>query len=487
MSAVKWGASSTVARFALQLLAQVVLARMLGPDIFGLFGLGLVIFSFSRFIGSFGFGWALMQLKEVDAQDVRFAFTWQLVAGCIAATLLLASAGFLADFFNEPQVRPVVQWLSLACVIDAAGSASSHLLRRRLDFRSIGLVDVAGYFVGYLVVGITAALLGAGVYALVAAWLVQAGVKTMGYYILAAHDVRPLFRHPDGGKIIMAMGATVFITNIINWLLFNLDRVVLGRMLAVRIVGWYTVALNLASIPNNLLIGSLQPAFFAAAARVQDEPDRIRGAYLEVVASILILVSPLFSFLATVAPELVLFLYGEEWTPAGNILRILALGMPAYILWALSTPVLWNTGRKNYEAILQVPLIPVMVWGLYLAAPFGATAVAATESLMFILRALVIGFAAVRALNVRIWALRGDLARSVAVNLYAAGTAYIGLSVAGRWGTLAALVAASTITTAAFIALVVTRPRIIGPHANKMVRRFLPETLNARLFGGRDE
>lgn len=481
VSAVLWGATSTVARYALQLLAQVVLARMLGPDIYGLFGLGLVIFTFSRFIGAFGFGWALMQLKELTDRDVRFAFTWQFMAGCVAAVVLLLSSGLLADFFREPQVESVVQWLALACIIDAAGSASSHLLRRRLDFRSLGIVDVAGYFVGYIMVGIPAALLGAGVWALVAAWLVQAGVKTLGYYAVARHDLRPLFRHPEGGKIIMGMGATVFITNIVNWLLFNIDRVVLGRVLDVRIVGWYTVALNLASTPNSLLIGSLQPAFFAAAARVQDEPERIRGAYREVVASILILISPLFAFLAAVAPDVVLFLYGEEWVPAGDILRILALGMPAFIFWALSTPVLWNTGKKHYEALLQAPLIPVMVGGLYVAASFGPNAVAAAVSLMFMLRALVIGVAAMRAVDLSLWALRGDLFRSLFLNLLVVAMAYLGILTTRGSGPLTALIAASTVTSLAVAVLLLARPSVLGPQAQKMLARFLPDWLTARL------
>ena len=90
------------------------------------------------------------------------------------------------------------------------------------------------------------------------------------------------------------VGYTVFATNICNWLLNNLDRTLLGRFLNVQTVGLYTVGYNLANTPNALFIGALQPAFLAAGARIQSEPGRLRSTYLSVLASVWILILPMF-------------------------------------------------------------------------------------------------------------------------------------------------------------------------------------------------
>jgi lipopolysaccharide exporter len=71
VSAVKWSTATTIGRFMLQLIAQVVLARMLGPDVYGIFGMGIVVFNFSYFIATFGFAWSLGQLEEVSEEDIR--------------------------------------------------------------------------------------------------------------------------------------------------------------------------------------------------------------------------------------------------------------------------------------------------------------------------------------------------------------------------------------------------------------------------------
>src|SRR5471032_2172327 len=84
VSAVKWAAIGTVTRFVLQLGVQIVLARLLGPETYGLFAMGLLVLTLSTFLADFGFSWGLVQNPQVERADVRFAFTWQCVSGAIA-------------------------------------------------------------------------------------------------------------------------------------------------------------------------------------------------------------------------------------------------------------------------------------------------------------------------------------------------------------------------------------------------------------------
>lgn len=94
----------------------------------------------------------------------------------------------------------------------------------------------------------------------------------------------------------------------------------------------YSVGYNLANTPNKLLIGALQPAFLATGARFQDEPERLRRAYLPVIATIWILIAPLFVIFAIVADDLVGFLYGAAWQSTSVVLAILA-SLYAYLYY----------------------------------------------------------------------------------------------------------------------------------------------------------
>jgi lipopolysaccharide exporter len=474
VTAVKWSAVSTAARFALQLLAQVVLARTLGPDIFGVFAIGMVVLTFANFVSGFGFSWSLLQRTTLRDQDIRFAWTWQLIVGAATMLALYLLAPLLAQYFREPRAESVIEWLSLACLLTAAAAPATYLLQRDLNFRAVGLVQVGSYAAGYVAVGMPMALLGWGASALVAAWLVQAAVQLVASYALKPHAVRPLFWYPDAASAV-GTGRTVFFTNIINWVLNNMDRVLIGRLLNAQSLGLYNVAYNLATMPNTLLLGALQPAFLAAGARLQNELQRLGQAYFQMLATLLVLALPVFVFLAFISADLVDLLYGPQWSGAAWVLGILFLSMPAYVIWGLSTPVLWNTGRKHYEFALQLPLVAVGALGFYLFAGQGIRSAATVAALLLVLRAMVVGAAAFRALQLSWTDLLPHLARGLLLSALAVAGALAGQELAGRFGqALLSLMASTFITLTLLASLVALRPQVLGEQAAAMVLRFVP-------------
>lgn len=449
VSAVKWSAVGSIAQYGLSLGAQIVLARILGPENYGLFAMGTIVLTFSNFFSNFGFAWGLIQVQELVEEDIRFVFTWQLIAGVTVAAGLYLISPYVAAYFNEPRVDLIVRWLSLACVFSAITAPASNLLRRNLDFRWINIIQVISYSISYLGIGIPLAYHGAGVWSLVAAWLAQSFIMLVMTFIRHPHTIKPLFWY-RGAKAISGVGVTVFITNLCNWLLNNIDRILLARFLDSHAVGLYTVGYNLANTPNSLFIGALQPAFLTAGARLQSEPERLRRAYLPVIASIWILIAPLFILFAMTAHHLIGFLYGSAWEPTATVLAILALSMPAYITWGMSTPVLWNTGRKHLESLLQLPVLAIAGYVFYSFANQGIVTIAIITAGLLCTRAVVITTAACRRLSISVRDLLPFAARAIVMmSLTAAGT-YSGI----KLGTLASIYAGNqlNLVTYAFFA-----------------------------------
>lgn len=405
--AIKWNTVTTILRFGLQLAAQVVLARILGPDNYGVFGLGMVVLTFSTFLSNFGLGQSLLHRPEVTDEDIRFAFTWQVVAGLAAMALVWLAAPSIAAFFHEPRAESVIRWLSLTCLFSAASSPAGNLVQRSLNFKALGLAQVASYAVGYLGVGIPMALMGQGYAALVAAWLTQVGLVAVASFALHPHSVRPLFRYPHMGSA-MNVSGLVFITNVVNWVLNNLDRIVIGRLLNAHAVGVYTAGYNLATMPNSLLLGSLQPTLMAIGARMQGETDRLRSAYEQILAITWVVLLPVFIALAAGAPEIVAMLYGPKWAEVPQVLSWLFLAMPALISWGLSTPILWSSGRRAWESLLQLPVIALALaayWALNHYGQPDVQSAAAVTVAVILLRMLLVSGAAAKAVGLpwRAW------------------------------------------------------------------------------------
>jgi O-antigen/teichoic acid export membrane protein len=474
VAAVKWSAAATVGRFALQLLAQVVLARTLGPDIFGVFAIGMVVLTFANFVSGFGFSWSLLQRTTLHEDDIRFAWTWQLIMGVVTMLGLYLLAPALADYFREPRALPVIEWLSLACLLSAAAAPATYLLQRDLNFRAVGLIQVGSYAAGYLAVGVPMALQGWGAASLVAAWLVQATVVLVTSYALKPHVLRPLFWYPDALSSV-GTGRAVFFTNIVNWLLNNLDRVLVGRLLNAQALGLYNMAYTLATLPNTLLVSALQPAFMAAGAHLQNELQRLGRAYFQMLATIFVLGLPAFVFLALISNDLVRLLYGPNWSEAAWVLSMLFLGMPAYVVWGLSTPILWNTGRRHYEYALQLPLVGLGALGFYIFAGQGIRAAATVATLLLVSRAIVISTAAIRALGLRGSTMLQHVARGLLLSaLCCAGVFSAQLAVARFEIPFLSLLTSTLTVFCLMVPLLVLRPQILGDQAAAMVLRFFP-------------
>jgi len=472
--ALKWSALTTVARFVLQLAAQVALARMLGPGNFGVYGIGMAVLTFVAFLSGASFSWNLMLLPAVTQEDIRFSFTWQLMAGLLCALGMYAAAPAIAGFFSDPRVEGVVQWLSLASLLMAASAPATCLLQRDLNFRTLGLIQLAGYAAGYLAVGVPMALRGYGAYSLAAACVVQSAVTLVAAYAARPHSLRPLFSHP-GDSAALTTGRAVFLTNVVNWLLGNLDRVVIGRVLNAHFVGLYTVAYNLASIPNVLLLGALQPAFLAAGAKLQQEPGKLAQGWLLGLACILVLVTPASVVFALLSADLVRLLYGPAWIDSAWVLALLFLCLPAWSCWGLSTPVLWNTGRKHYEFLLQLPLLALAAPAWWLFAHEGIRAIAVVSAIVIFARAAVIIAAALRALQLRWSAIAPDAARGLGLAAVCAAAVLAGQhAVAPLTYPIVSLSAGGACALAAMLAMVLMRPQVLGPEARSALGRLFP-------------
>ncbi|MDB5937709.1 MAG: polysaccharide biosynthesis protein, partial [Polaromonas sp.] len=153
----------------------------------------------------------------------------------------------------------------------------------------------------------------------------------------------------------------------------------------------------------------------------------------------------------------------------------LFLSMPAYVIWGLSTPVLWNTGRKYYESVLQLPILAMGALGFYLFADRGIQAAATVAALVLVLRALVVGATAFRALRLSWMELLPNVGRGMVLcALCAIGVKAGQAAVSDYEMPLLSLVASTLMAVCTLALLVFARPQMLGVESATMVIRFFP-------------
>ncbi|MBV8469805.1 MAG: lipopolysaccharide biosynthesis protein [Burkholderiaceae bacterium] len=491
ISAVFWGAGGAVLRIVLQMTSQITLARLLGPAEYGVFAVGSVVVSFCMFFADFGLAYGLIQKREVTDEDIRFAFTWQLLVGALVSIGIVALSGPIAQFFNEPRARAVVAVMSLICLATAATGTSMNLLKRKLDFRTQQIGLLVSYAIGFFGVGIPMALSGCGVWSLVAAWIAQAFVMCILFYRGVRHPVRPLYWYADG-RSQAAYGLTVLRTNVLNWFVGNVDRIIVGRVLSIRDIGLYSTMYNMIYGPSASILSIVQPVFFSASARVAEGADddtahKLARGFVTLIATVSLYLLPVFVSAAVLADDFVLAVYGPAWQEAAAVLRPLALAMPFFIGFGLSTPMLWAQGRPQDEFAKQWPVALGWTVVCWLLAKHGRVeAVGWGVFGLFIARFAVVMHAVTKVAPVR-WRTTWHAARGgVLVSVLAAGAAgaadYALRTIGGKPGACVILAVAAAVL--AFYACLRLAPGLVVNEVSGLVSGVLsrfPRPLALRL------
>jgi O-antigen/teichoic acid export membrane protein len=193
------------------------------------------------------------------------------------------------------------------------------------------------------------------------------------------------------------------------------------------------------------------------------------------LSCILVLITPVSVVMALLAGDLVQVLYGPAWQDAGWVMAVLFFCVPAFACWGLSTPVLWNTGRKHHEVLLQLPLLAVAAPLWWYFAPQGIRAIALASAAVIFARAAVIVFAGLRALRLHPSVLLPFLARGLGLGVLCAAAVLAGREAAASLNhPVLTLLAGGALATVVAFVLVALRPQVLGTEARAVLSRVIP-------------
>jgi len=397
--ALAWNYVGSFTRVGLAFGVNIFLMRLLGPAPFGQVAIAMLLFSFGNLIASVGVGSALIQSTEINDRDIRFCFTSQMIVGITVSLLLGLSSPLWAEFFHVPELALLLRCISPVIAFQSFGTVSNAVLCRRLNTRSIQITSVVSYCVAFLGVAVPMALLGAGVWSLVGAYLVQSFLYSALVYLRVRHSIVPLL-HRDGTKL-FKFGLQVMGANFCNWGISNLDNTVVGRVSGPVALGFYSRAFNLAQMPSDSIIINLQQVLLPAFSRVQNDTKRLARVYLAACGIAALIVLPSFCAMAVVSRTIILGLYGEKWAGAVYLFQPLALAMPLQSLMALAGPTIASRGKPQIEMRLQFVVALVAIPAFIIGVHFSVLCLSWTVLAIYLLRFTMLTNAALSELDAK--------------------------------------------------------------------------------------
>ena len=331
LSGLSWSLSGELVTAAVQIGHAAIMARLLVPADFGLVAMAMAFLRFGAFISQLGVGHALVQKEALSARAVRTAFTTSVVLG-FGLSILFSQLAVLLDGLTEtPEAVPVTQALAWLMFVSALGTTSHGLLTRALRFRMLATISVGTYVGGYVVVGITLAAAGFGVWSLVFAALVQAALSSTAVMLVARHSLWPLVDVPEL-RTLYGYGARFSVLQLLAALQHAVILGVIGRFAGAPAVGLYDRANLLVQLPFEKVQASATRVLFPIISRSQSNMARLRTTYLGHSALVTALALPTLAGMSVSASPLVAVLLGDQWHLVPAIVPIVAVSIAFSLL-----------------------------------------------------------------------------------------------------------------------------------------------------------
>jgi O-antigen/teichoic acid export membrane protein len=440
------------ANFALRIGSLMILARLLGPEDYGLVGMVAAFTGVLSLFRDFGLSSAAIQRSEVTEEQISTLFWINLLVGVLLTLLTVAMAPAIAAFYHQPRLVAVSAVMALGFLFNAAGIQHSVLLQRQMRFTTMAVISTVSLAVG-TIVGIAGAKAGYGYWALVAMTITSPFVATIGFWMAAAWiPGRP--RRRAGIRSMMHFGGALTLNSLLAYLAYNAEKILIGRYWGADAIGIYGRAYQLINIPTDNLNTAVGEVAFSALSRLQHDLERLKSYFLKGYSLVLGLTIPITIACALFPDDIIRVLLGSKWGEAAPIFRLLA---PTILIFAIINPLGWllfSLGHVKRSLKIAFVFAPLIIAGYALGLPYGPKGVAFAYSAVMTLWVIPHIAWCVHGTGISLRDILLTVSRPLASGILAGGLTYIVRMAVGQFlSPLPRLLLESSVLFAAFLGL----------------------------------
>ena len=371
VQSISWSIAGNWAIRGIGVLKMILLARILSPHDFGVIGAALLAINCLGVFSDVGIGAALIQKRDVDREDLDTAWTMTIARGILLFGLLFATAGPLADYFSQPDLKTVFRVIAVCFVLEGFTNIGILFFQRDIDFKQKVRLDVISDLAGSISAVLLALIL-KDFWAIVWASVIW----RMIYFGLSfrLHPYRPrLCWDRKRAAHLIHFGKHVFWISIVTFVVTNGDDALVGRLLGLDLLGYYTMAYAIANLPVTSLCETLGRISFPVYSQMQDDRKRVREAFQKIFESALMILLPLTALIMMFAEDFIAVFLGDRWLPMAGVLRVLCLlglfrglsNVIAPVHLAINHPEIQSRNKTVELVVFSLLIYPVTTrWGL---------------------------------------------------------------------------------------------------------------------------
>jgi O-antigen/teichoic acid export membrane protein len=312
--------------------ANVLLARLLFPEMFGLMALVSTVVQGIEFFSDIGVSGSIVQNRRGDdATFLNTAWTLQVMRGALLWAAVSLAAVPVSQFYEEPALAVLMPIVGIGSLIDGFRSTALATRRRHLRITRVVVQDLVAQVSGVSVM-LAWAWTSPTVWALVAGGLVAAFVR-----MLLSHTLEPGRRnrfHFDRtcARELYRFGRWIFVSTALTYLANQSDRLILGKLVPLATLGVYQIGVNLATLATSSVLQIGSSVVFPAYSRVHQRGDPLAPTFRRVRLLLELGGALVVGAILCLGPALVALLYDARYADAGWIVRYVACGVWFQIL-----------------------------------------------------------------------------------------------------------------------------------------------------------
>lgn len=367
-----------VATRLLSFIKTVIIARILSPYQFGLFGIATLVLVFVEILTETGVNIFLVQNRKNVDEYINTAFLVSIVRGLVISAVILISSPFVAKFFNAPASYGLLLLIAIVPLLRGFINPSIVKFQKELKF-SKEFYYRTSTFLMETIFSIILVILTRSVEGLV--WGIIIGVIFEILFSLIFAKPRPTFSfNPMLFKEVIGFGKWITASTIFNYFYQHGDDMAVGRILGARSLGIYDMAYRISLIPITDIADVVFRVTFPFFVKISDDIQRLRRAFIRSLILVVLLVLPICLILFLFPEKIISLVLGNKWLDAVPVLRVLAIFGLIRAVSVFSSTIFLSLEKQNITTLISlvglaglgITIVPfVLKWGI-LGASYSA-------------------------------------------------------------------------------------------------------------------
>lgn len=366
---VGWSAIDNITQHLVTFVVGIVLARLLSPEDYGLLGIIAIFTAVCQTLINGGFSIALIRKKDATNDDYNTVFIVNLIMSLLLYGVIFICAPLIAEFFKREELIALTRVSSMGMIIGAFAIVQQTRLTKRIDFKTQTKISFTAAIISG-VIGITMAIMGFGVWSLVAQQLSSRVIRTTLLWVFNKWIPQLRFSS-ESFHDLFGFGWKLMLSGLLDTVWKELYQVVVGKFYSPVTLGQYTRAKHYSTLFSSNLTSILQRVTYPVLTSIQDDKERMVKAYRKMIKTTMFITSISMFFLGAISEPLIYCLIGPKWHEAAVYLPLICISGSTYPLHAINLNMLQVQGRSDLFLLLEIIKKMVSLGPLFIGAFVG--------------------------------------------------------------------------------------------------------------------